>query len=372
MTRRALPAALALVTALFGLSTPVAPAFAAACGDQVIGNGGFENGTTPWTQTAGVISTATTAEPAHGGTQVAWLGGDGTTHTDTLSQSVTLPAGCTSATLTYWLHIDTKETTTGTQYDKLSVQIGSTTLASYSNLDKNTGYVQKSFDVSAYLGQTVTLKVTGTEDVSLVTNFLLDDLALTTAGSAQNPSVTNPGNQTTPAGQAVSLQIQATDPQGDPLTYSATGLPAGLSIDTAGKISGTPTTSGTSTVTVTAKDPAGNSGSATFTWTVGAPPPDSTRTPISPKYTVSLTSNASGDTWTGHQSVSFTNGAPTALPEVYLRLWDNYHGSCPSTPITVTNVTGGTPSALSVNCTALKITLPAPLAQGQSATIGFD
>ncbi|MGW4207288.1 M1 family aminopeptidase [Lentzea sp. NPDC004789] len=287
MTRRALPAALALVTALFGLTTPATPAFAAACGDQVVGNGGFENGTTPWTQTAGVISAGTTAEPAHGGTTVAWLGGDGTTHTDTLSQSVTLPAGCASATLTYWLHIDTKETTSSTQYDKLAVQVGSTTVASYSNLDKNTGYVQKSVDVSAFLGQTVTLKVTGTEDSSLVTNFLLDDVALTTSDSPQ-------------------------------------------------------------------------------------PPADGTRTPVSPKYTVSLASNTTGDTWTGHESVTFTNGAPTALPEVYLRLWDNAHGSCPATPITVTNVSGGTPSALSVNCTALKITLPAPLAQGQSATIGFD
>jgi hypothetical protein len=287
MTRRALPAALALVTALFGLTTPVTPALAAACGDQVVGNGGFENGTTPWTQTAGVISAGTAAEPAHGGSTVAWLGGDGTTHTDTLSQPVTLPTGCASATLTYWLHIDTKETTGSTQYDKLTVQIGSTTVASYSNLDKNTGYVQKSVDVSAFLGQTVTLKVTGTEDSSLVTNFLLDDVALTTSDSPQ-------------------------------------------------------------------------------------PPADGTRTPTSPKYTVSLASNATGDTWTGHESVTFTNGAPTALPEVYLRLWDNAHGSCPTTPITVTNVSGGTPSALSVNCTALKITLPAPLAQGQSATIGFD
>jgi len=287
MTRRALPAALALVTALFGLTTPATPALAAACGDQVVGNGGFENGTTPWTQTAGVISAGTTAEPAHGGSTVAWLGGDGTTHTDTLSQPVTLPAGCASATLTYWLHVDTKETTSSTQYDKLTVQVGSTTVASYSNLDKNTGYVQKSVDVSAFLGQTVTLKVTGTEDSSLVTNFLLDDVALTTSDSPQ-------------------------------------------------------------------------------------PPADGTRTPTSPKYAVDLTSNAGGDTWTGHESVTFTNGAPTALPEVYLRLWDNAHGSCPSTPITVTNVSGGTPSALSVNCTALKITLPAPLAQGQSATIGFD
>jgi hypothetical protein len=370
-----LSAGLGVAVGLLGTVVAAAPAHAAAaCGDQVVGNGGFESGTAPWTQTSGVVSAATAAEPAHGGTSVAWLDGYGSTHTDTLSQSLTLPAGCASATLSWWSHIDTKETT-GTAYDKLVVQAGSDTLASYSNLDKNTGYVQRTVDVSRYLGQTVTLKVTGTEDSSLATNFLLDDFSLTTTGTSnpQSPVVTSPGAQSGAAGQAVSLQVQATDPQGDALTYTATGLPAGLTIGAStGKITGTPATAGTSSVTVTAKDPAGNSGSATFAWTITAAPADSTRTPINPAYTVNLTSNTSGTTWTGHQTVGFTNGSATALPEVYLRLWDNYHGSCPSTPITVTNVTGGTAAALSVNCTALKITLPSPLAQGQSATIGFD
>src|SRR5689334_15110340 len=99
---------------------------------------------------------------------------------------------------------------------------------------------------------------------------------------------------------------------------------------------------------------------------------DSTRTPATPAYTISLTSNSTGGTWTGHESVTFSNASAVPLTEVYLRLWDNAHGSCPSTPITVTNVTGGTASALSVNCTAMKITLPAALAQGASASIGFD
>ncbi len=57
---------------------------------------------------------------------------------------------------------------------------------------------------------------------------------------------------------------------------------------------------------------------------------------------------------------------------MYLRLWDNYHGTCTAPPITVTNVTGGTAGALSVACTALRIALPTPLTQGQSTTIGFD
>src|SRR3954463_12476628 len=99
---------------------------------------------------------------------------------------------------------------------------------------------------------------------------------------------------------------------------------------------------------------------------------DSTRTPATPAYTISLTSNATGGTWTGHEGVTFSNASATPLTEVYLRLWDNAHGSCPSTPITVTNVTGGTASALTVTCTAMKITLPAPLSQGGIGTIGFD
>jgi serine protease len=142
-----------------------------------IGNGGFETGSiSPWSSTAGVLNNST-AEPAHSGSWDAWLDGYGTTHTDTLSQSVTIPSGC-SATLTFWLHIDTAETTTTTAFDTLTVKLGSTTLATYSNLNHNTGYAQKSFNVSSFAGQTVTLLYTGSEDISLQTSFVIDDVAL--------------------------------------------------------------------------------------------------------------------------------------------------------------------------------------------------
>ena len=144
---------------------------------QKIANPGFESGATSWTQTSGVIDSST-GEPAHTGSWKAWLDGYGTTHTDTLSQSVTIPSGCTTATLSFYLHIDTAETTTATAYDKLTVQLGGTTLATYSNLNKNTGYVQKSFNVASFAGQTVTLKLTGAEDSSLQTSFVVDDTAL--------------------------------------------------------------------------------------------------------------------------------------------------------------------------------------------------
>jgi O-glycosyl hydrolase len=85
-------------------------------------------------------------------------------------------------------------------------------------------------------------------------------------------TVTNPGSQTGKVGTAASLQVQASDSgSGQTLTYSASGLPAGLSISSStGLISGTPTTAGTSSVTVTATDGTGASGSATFSWVISS------------------------------------------------------------------------------------------------------
>ncbi|MGW3114856.1 M4 family metallopeptidase [Streptomyces sp. NPDC001091] len=145
---------------------------------QLLANPGFESGNTGWTASSGVI-TSDSGQAAHGGSYKAWLDGYGSAHTDTLSQSVTIPAGC-KATLTFYLHVDSAETSTSTQYDKLTLAAGSTTLATYSNLNKATGYAQKSFDLSSLAGSTVTLKFTGVEDSSLQTSFVVDDTALTT------------------------------------------------------------------------------------------------------------------------------------------------------------------------------------------------
>ncbi|WP_020387053.1 M4 family metallopeptidase [Kribbella catacumbae] len=147
------------------------------CSGQLLGNPGFETGTpAPWSATAGVV-TNQSGQATHSGTWKAWLDGYGSTHTDTLSQSVTIPAGCT-ATLSFWLHIDTSETTTSIQYDKLTVKAGATTLATYSNLNKATGYQLRTFNVSALAGTTSTITFTGTEDSSLQTSFVVDDTAL--------------------------------------------------------------------------------------------------------------------------------------------------------------------------------------------------
>jgi subtilase family serine protease len=141
-----------------------------------VSNGGFESGTSPWTTTAGVISANGSGETSHSGSYFAWFDGYGTTHTDTATQSITIPSGC-HATLSLYLHIDTNESGS-TAYDKFTVKIGSTTLATYSNVNAASGYANKTFDVSSFAGQTVTLSFTGTEDSSLQTSFVLDDVAV--------------------------------------------------------------------------------------------------------------------------------------------------------------------------------------------------
>jgi hypothetical protein len=72
-------------------------------------------------------------------------------------------------------------------------------------------------------------------------------------------------------GNTANVQITGIDPEGGALTYSATGLPPGTSISSTGLIAGTLTTSGVYSVTVTVKDPANATGTATFVWTVLTP-----------------------------------------------------------------------------------------------------
>src|SRR5215467_11154092 len=153
---------------------------------QILGNPGFENGSTnpaPWSVTSGVINNSA-SEPPHAGSWDAWMDGYGTNHTDTVLQTVTIPSTATAATLTFFLHIDTAETSTTTAFDTLTVQVRNTsgtvlsTLATYSNLNKATGYQQKSFNLLGFKGQTIQIFFKGVEDFTLQTSFVLDDVTL--------------------------------------------------------------------------------------------------------------------------------------------------------------------------------------------------
>lgn len=161
--------------------------FTASCssGSQLLQNPGFEQGNVIWVASTGVIENAS-SPPPRSGSWKAYLNGYGFYSSEYLYQDVSVPANATSVTLSFWLWIRTQETSTTTAYDRLWVQLRRPsdnslikTLAIYSNLNKTSTYVQKSFDITQYKGQTLRIYFYGSEDGSLATGFLIDDTALT-------------------------------------------------------------------------------------------------------------------------------------------------------------------------------------------------
>ncbi|MGH3313543.1 MAG: S8 family peptidase [Streptomyces sp.] len=155
---------------------------------QKLANPGFESGASGWTSTSGVIGQHGSAgQPTHSGSWNAWLNGYGITTTDYALQAVSVPSGCSSYTLGYWLHVDTAETTSSTAYDTLKVQVLSSsgavlgTLKTHSNLNAASGYTKHSVSLASYAGQSVQIRFYGQEDSSLQTSFVVDDTALDVA-----------------------------------------------------------------------------------------------------------------------------------------------------------------------------------------------
>ncbi|MEP7154423.1 MAG: Ig-like domain-containing protein [Betaproteobacteria bacterium] len=157
---------------------------AGSTSSQLIVNSGFESGAASWTASSGVIDNSTT-QASHAGSYKAWMNGYGSAHTDTLYQQVAIPSTATTVTLAFWLKIVSDETTTTQAYDTLKVQLRNssgtvlTTLATYSNLNKGTTYLQKTFDISTYKGQTVRVYFEGIEGSTVATSFLVDDVTVT-------------------------------------------------------------------------------------------------------------------------------------------------------------------------------------------------
>ena len=133
------------------------------------------------------------------------------------------------------------------------------------SIDPASGLISGTTDTAGAFSTTVTV-----DDGNLgVANALFSWTVTAAGGGNTDPVLTDPGAQTNFVNDSVSLQINATDGDGDTLTYSATGLPALLTIDPAsGLISGTATVAGTFSTTVTVDDGNGGVDSAVFSWQV--------------------------------------------------------------------------------------------------------
>jgi hypothetical protein len=145
-----------------------------------------------------------------------------------------------------------------------------TGLPSGLSIDSSTGRISGTVSYAVAGVYTVTVGVTDDGSPALGDQIVF---TWTVEGTNRAPTLTAPGSQTSAEGDSVSLAMMANDPDGDGLTWSATGTPGGLSIDPdSGRISGTVsyTAAGIHNVTVTVTDDGDPSLSdqATFTWMV--------------------------------------------------------------------------------------------------------
>jgi hypothetical protein len=135
-------------------------------------NGDFEAGTGGWTQSAGVIRDD--GQYSNDGLGYAWLGGYGSTHTDSLSQRITIPfTGRPS--LRFALRVNGDDTA---NQDALQLTVDGRTVRTFTAAESGPTYVDQSVDLTPYRGRTVTLAWTSTEDDATPTTFLLDDIAV--------------------------------------------------------------------------------------------------------------------------------------------------------------------------------------------------
>ena len=157
------------------------------CGaQQLLVNGGFETGSiSPWSASSGVLASSTSAHPSQAGNYLAWLDGYSKAHVDTIAQTAAIPSSCVSATLTYWVEVNSTVTNTTEQAENtLVLQIlnssgtveQSSTVATAAN--NGSSYVEYSANLAPYIGQTVTIKFTATEVSGGNTQFLEDSNGL--------------------------------------------------------------------------------------------------------------------------------------------------------------------------------------------------
>jgi hypothetical protein len=150
---------------------------------ELIVNGGFESGTSPWIVAGG--AGVYTGYP-HTGANFLFMGG-ATNEVDSAYQTITIPAGVSSATLSFYYNIYSLEDTSA-PYDTFTASIRDNsgdllaTVGNWSNIDQDAGpgnpyYHQKTFNLLPYAGQTIRVHFASANDYSNETYFFVDDVS---------------------------------------------------------------------------------------------------------------------------------------------------------------------------------------------------
>ncbi len=203
--------------------------------------------------------------------------------------------------------------------------------------------------------QTFTVTVTDATTPTAQTSFTTVSVTVTTAN--QPPVAPTLANQTGTVAVAFTYTVPAfTDPENGALTYTIMGVPAGLNANNSTRvISGTPTTTGVSTVTVVATDPQSATTAGTFTITINA-----NQAPVAPTL---ANKTATVGTAFSYVVPAFTDAENQSL---------TYSASGVPSPLTfdpATRTISGTPTSAAVSNITIKATDPASNTAGTTFTL---
>jgi hypothetical protein len=157
------------------------------CGtsQNLLANPGFESGNTGWMAPLSPTTIiASNSAEARSGSWRAKMGGQRLGQSWEMYQQITIPSTACTASLRFWLKITTTEPTGVDPWDTFTVQIHDgagvflRTLGTFSNQDAGTGYVQRTYDLAAYKGQTIRISLSASEDYVNETSFFVDDTAV--------------------------------------------------------------------------------------------------------------------------------------------------------------------------------------------------
>ncbi|MGH7738050.1 MAG: protease pro-enzyme activation domain-containing protein [Candidatus Tyrphobacter sp.] len=209
-----------------GRQAPAAMRVAASgCSGQLFLNPTFSLGNVDWTASANVI--VEDSSLAYTGSWLAWLDGYSHSETDTLKQTVSIPAGCT-ATLTYELWIYTNERSSAGARDTLKLTVNGAAEQSFSNRNANGGYVQETVNLTSFAGKNATVLWTAHQGGTRATDFFVGEADVTLSGGSSTPTpaptpTTKPTSTPTAAPTATPTARPTSTPTASPTSTPGSG-----------------------------------------------------------------------------------------------------------------------------------------------------